>query len=93
MAQNSRPNLSRPFECLYLGAMIAVRAENDRVEVTIPTADMTADEINDFVAWLRVESIARRSKLTSDAAGQLSEEIKTEWWRRNESRLSAPDTR
>jgi hypothetical protein len=44
--------------------MIAVKAEHDRLQVTIPTAGMTPGEVNDFVSWLRVESVVRRSKLT-----------------------------
>lgn len=69
--------------------MIAVRAENDRLQVTIPTAGMTPGEVNDFVSWLRVESVVRRSRLTSEAAWQLSEDIKSEWWRGNERRFTS----
>jgi len=39
------------------------------------------------VAWLRVESIARRSKLTDGAAWKLSEEIKADWWKQNSPRF------
>jgi hypothetical protein len=42
--------------------MIAVKAEHDRLQVTIPTAGMTPGEVNDFVSWLRVESVVRRSR-------------------------------
>ena len=70
--------------------MIAVKAENDRVQVTIPTEGMTPDEVNKFVAWLRVESIVRRSQLTPEAAWQLSEDIKSDWWNSNESRFAPP---
>jgi hypothetical protein len=34
--------------------MIGVKAENDCLRVTIPTAGMTPAEVNDFVSWLRV---------------------------------------
>ena len=44
---------------------------------------MSAEQVNDFVTWLRVEAIARRSKLTAPAAFQLSEDIKAGWWDRN----------
>lgn len=46
--------------------MIAVKAEKDRLEIAIPTKGMLPEEISDFVSWLRVESVARRSKLTPD---------------------------
>jgi len=68
--------------------MIAVKAEQDRLQVTIPTEGLTQEEVNGFVSWLRVESIVRRSKLTPEAAWQLSEEIKADWWKANEKRFS-----
>lgn len=67
--------------------MIAVRAEKGRLEVSIPTEGMSPEEVSDFVSWLRVESIARRSKLTPEEAWKLSEEIKSDWWQANEHRF------
>jgi hypothetical protein len=70
--------------------MIDIKAENGRVQVTLPTDGMTPDEIDRFVAWLRVESVARHSQLTPEAAWRLSEEIKADWWRTNAGRFSSP---
>ena len=56
--------LHNASERVYFLPMIAVKAEKDRLEVSIPTEGMTAEEINDLVSWLRVETILRRSKLT-----------------------------
>jgi len=67
--------------------MIEVKAEGGLVHLTFPTEGMTADQVNDFVTWLRVESIARRSTLTEQAAWQLSEEIKADWWKNNKQRF------
>jgi hypothetical protein len=67
--------------------MIAVKAEGDRVEVSIPTTGMTPEDVNEFISWLRVESIVRRSQLTPEAAWQLSEDIKSDWWQANEPRF------
>ncbi len=72
---------------VYVPAMIAVKAEKERLEISIPTEGMTPEEINNFVSWLRVETVARRSKLTGDAAWKLSEEIKSDWWQANEHRF------
>lgn len=72
--------------------MIAVRAEEDRLQVTIPTEGMTPEEINDFVAWLRVESVVRRSRFTAEAAWKFAEEIKSDWWRANERRFTPEAT-
>ena len=67
--------------------MIAVKAEKDHLEISIPTEGMSPEDVSDFVSWLRVESVVRRSKLTPDAAWKLSEEIKTGWWQANEQRF------
>jgi hypothetical protein len=68
--------------------MIAVKAENDRLQVTIPTEGLTPDEVNDLISWLRVETVARRSKLTPEAAWKLSEDIKADWWQANQHRFT-----
>lgn len=67
--------------------MIAVKADKDHVEISIPTEGMTPEEVNGFVSWLRLEAIARRSKLTEEAAWKLSEDIKADWWAKNSHRF------
>ncbi len=67
--------------------MIAVKAENGCLRVTLPTQGMTPAEVNDFVSWLRVESVVRRSRLTPEAAWKLSEDMKSDWWQANERRF------
>lgn len=67
--------------------MIDVKAGNGIVQITVPTDGMSAEQVNDFVTWLRVEAIARRSRLTPQAAWQLSEDIKAGWWDRNKQRF------
>jgi hypothetical protein len=83
-----RPRLLNPALALYISSMIAVKAENGLLQVTIPTEGMTPGEVNDFVSWLRVESVVRRSRLTPEAAWKLSEDIKTDWWQANERRVT-----
>ena len=73
---------------VYAVVMIAVKAEKDRVEVSIPTEGMSPEEINDFVSWLRVESVIRGSRLTEEAAWKLSEEIKSTWREANKNRFN-----
>ena len=72
--------------------MIAVKAEQDHLQVTISTEGLTQEEVNRFVAWLRVESIVRRSKLTPESAWQLSEDIKADWWEANKKRFPGEGT-
>ena len=75
---------------MYGWYMIGIKAEDNSVQVTIPTEGMTPEEVSDFVSWLRVEAIARRSKLTPEAAWQLSEDVKASWWEANEQRFIPP---
>jgi hypothetical protein len=67
--------------------MIEVKSENEMVHVTFPTKGMSPQQVSDFVTWLRVEAIARRSKLTAEAAEDLSEQIKAQWWEKNKQRF------
>ena len=67
--------------------MIDVKAENGVVRLTFPTDGMSAEQVNDFVNWLRHESVARRSRLTETAAWQLSEDLKADWWEKNKERF------
>ena len=60
--------------------MIAVKSESDRLQMTIPTDGLIPDDVNDLVSWLRVETIAHRSKLNLEAVWKLFEEIKADWW-------------
>ena len=71
----------------YICNMVGVKTENGQLQVTLPTEGMSAAEVNEFVAWLRVEMIARRSKLTRESAWKLSEDIKSSWWQSNEGRF------
>jgi hypothetical protein len=73
---------------VYIPLMIAVKAENGRLPVTIPIEGMTPEEVNEFVAWLRVESVVRHSRLAPDGAWTLSEDIKSGWWTSNERRFT-----
>jgi len=67
--------------------MIDVKADNGTVQIIVPTDGMSVEQVNDFVTWLRVEAIARRSKLTPQAAWELSEDIKAGWWDRIKQRF------
>ena len=67
--------------------MIAVVADENEIRVNIPTAGMTAETVRTFVDWLRLEATARRSRLTDEKAWALAEDVKSDWWARNESRL------
>jgi hypothetical protein len=68
--------------------MIDVKADNGVVHMSFPTEGMSPEQVDEFVTWLRVEAITRRSKLTEEGAWRLSEEVKTGWWEKNKQRFS-----
>lgn len=65
--------------------MIAVETSDKAICVSIPTDGMPAEAVNAFVSWLRVEAAARRSSLSEMTAWKLSEDVKADWWSRNEA--------
>lgn len=67
--------------------MLAVETNQHEIRLTIPTDGMLPEEVSQLVTWLRVEVIARRSKLTDAAARQLAADINAGWWDRNKARL------
>ncbi len=67
--------------------MVDVKAEQGMVRMAFPTEGMSPEQVDDFVTWLRVEGIARHSKLSEQASWQLSEEIKGGWWEKNKGRF------
>ena len=79
--------MPRGTQSIKLGSVIDVKQENGVVHMAFSTEGMSPEQVNEFVTWLRVESIARRSKLTEKSAWQLSEEIKATWWDQNKQRF------
>ena len=71
--------------------MIAVETDEKEIRITIPTQGMPTAAIGRFVAWLKLEVTAQRSRLTKGDARKLSEEIKSDWWTRNQSRFPGKD--
>jgi hypothetical protein len=72
--------------------MIGVEADRKEIRISIPTEGMSPEAINAFVGWLRAEAVARKSRLTDEAAWRLSEEIKAGWWEQNKGRFTDPQS-
>jgi hypothetical protein len=76
-----------PTPSCTLANMVAVQADKNEIRVSIPTEGLSPESLTALPNWLRVEVAARRSRLTEAAAWQLAEEIKADWWVRNEARF------
>ena len=70
--------------------MITVENPEGGVRVTIPKGEVPPQRLNSFLDWLRLESIAAKSRLTEADADRLAEQAKADWWAANKSRFIAP---
>ena len=70
-----------------MNANIETTKTKDRLLISIPTKDMKAEEINDFLSFFKLEFTVRHSELTEAQTEEISEEIKSDWWKKNKSRI------
>jgi hypothetical protein len=70
--------------------MITVETTGSTVHIAIPKNDVPTDRLNSFLDWLRLEAIARRSRMTESEAECLADEIKAGWWAANKDRFIKP---
>ncbi len=59
----------------------------DKLLISIPTKNMRAEEINDFLSLFKTEFAVRSSQMSVEQAEEISEEIKSVWWKKNKSRI------
>ncbi len=60
----------------------------DRLVISIPTENLKAEEIDDFLSFFKTEFIVRESEMNAEQAAEISEEIKSAWWKKNKSRIA-----
>lgn len=70
-----------------MSVTIETRKLKDHLLISIPTDEVSAEEIEQFVSSLKTEFILRKSEITEDEAEVISEEIKSDWWEKNGSRI------
>ena len=59
----------------------------DKLLISIPTKNMKAEEIDNFISFFKTEFAVRNSEMTAEQAEEISEEIKSAWWKKNKSRI------
>ncbi len=59
----------------------------DKLLISIPTKNMKAEEIDDLLSFFKTEFAVRSSEMTAEQAEEISEEIKSAWWKKNKSRI------
>ncbi len=70
--------------------MITVETTDGGLRVTIPTSDVPPDRVDAFLDWLRLEAVARQSRLSEAEAEQMAEAVKAGWWAANKDRFIKP---
>ena len=70
-----------------MSANIKTTRTKDRLLISIPTKDMKTEEIDDFLSFFKLEFTVRNSEMTEVQAEEISEEIKSDWWKKNKSRI------
>jgi hypothetical protein len=70
-----------------MSIIIETRKTQNHLLISIPTDEISAEEIEEFISSLKTEFILRKSKMSEDKAEMISEEIKSDWWKKNGSRI------
>ena len=70
-----------------MSVSIETTRTKDRLMISIPTKNMKAEEIDDFLSLFKTEFAVRNSEMTAKQAEEISEDIKSAWWNKNKSRI------
>jgi hypothetical protein len=70
-----------------MNALIETKRTKDKLLISVSTENMKADDIEDFLQFVKTEFTLRNSKLSESQADEISEEIKSSWWKKNKSRI------
>ena len=72
--------------------MISVESTADTIHLHIPRADVSDARLAQILRELRLETAIGGSRLTDAEADAMAEEMKADWWARNEHRFIPPGT-
>lgn len=63
--------------------MVQISFENNIAVLKFPRQLASSVHVQEFLEWLRIESILEKSEMTDEQAWELSEKIKEDWWQKN----------
>ena len=69
--------------------MIDVKVNNDNILIQIPKNMISNSYLEKFLERLEIEEIAEKNSMSEEQAWNLSEEIKENWYKKNEQKLSS----
>ena len=72
--------------------MISVETTADTIHLHIPRAEVSDARLAQLLRGLRLEAAIAGSQLTDADADAMAEEMRADWWARNEHRFIPPGT-
>ena len=70
-----------------MNALIETKRTKDKLLISLSTENMQTGEIEDFLQFVKTEFTLRNSQLSEIDANEISEDIKSFWWKKNKSRI------
>ena len=67
--------------------MLEVSRQGKKILISIDQDMISSDSFLKFMERMKVEEIARKSRLTEEDAMSIAEEMKADWWNKNKDRL------
>jgi len=67
--------------------MIEIQRENDLFTIRFLKNDISHDFLQELIRKFELEKVLSENQMTQEQAWQLSEEIKTAWWKNNQERI------
>lgn len=59
----------------------------DKLLISIPAKSIKPEVVDEILSQLKAEFVAEKSEMTFEEAEKISEEIKSDWWKKNKSRI------
>ena len=72
--------------------MIAVESSEETIHIRIPRGEVRDEALDAWMDWLKLESIAEKSRLSEQEADAMAEESKAQWWQANRRRFVSPES-
>jgi len=67
--------------------MFNYQTTNTTVNLSFSKEFLSSSEVVKFIETLRIKELLSKSQMTEEQALQLDEEIKEEWWQKNQARF------
>ncbi len=67
--------------------MLEVQVRDDNVKIVFSRNLMKDDDLMELIERIRVKHLISKSKLTEGQAEQLDTELKSDWWKKNRTRI------